>query len=121
MGDTIKMRRPPFPPEVEDDPSGCVKRDDRGNAIWQWKDDETLNQALVHPSLSVVDEPGACPPPNARVNIVGGSGGYDPYGTGSYAIAGRAKEQERPRKRDLRELSKWIELKRRMGESTEEK
>lgn len=113
MGDTIKMKRPSFPPPREDDPSGCVKRDDRGNAIWQWKDDDTLNQALVHPALSVADEE---PPPSANVklNVVGGVKGYDPYASG--LLAGK----DRSRRKDLRELSKWIAMKRRLDGSSGE-
>jgi hypothetical protein len=116
VGDTIKMQRPPFPEPVEDDPSGCVRRDDRGNAIWQWKDDETLNQALVHPSLTVVEDDAPSPTGNVKTNVAGPVKGYDPYASGIYAIGGLAN-RERPRKKNLRELSKWIEMKRRMDGS----
>lgn len=115
VGDTIKMKRPAFPEPVEDDPSGCVTRDDRGNAVWQWKDDDTLNQALVHPSLSIVDDDGPLPSGNVKVNVVGAAKGYDPYASGVYATGVRAP-RERPRRKNLRELSEWIEMKRRMGD-----
>lgn len=116
MGDTIKMKRPPFPPPTGEDPSGCVMRDDRGNAVWQWKDDDTLNKALVDSDLSVADDDLSL---NGKVklNIVGGGPNFDPY---AGALA-RKEAPERPRKKDLRELSKWIEMRRRLGEGAGEK
>lgn len=116
MGDTIKMKRPPFPPPAGEDPSGCVMRDDRGNAVWQWKDDDTLNKALVDSDLSVADDDLSL---NGKVklNIVGGGPNFDPY---AGALA-RKEAPERPRKKDLRELSKWIEMRRRLGEGAGEK
>lgn len=107
VGDTIKMKRPPFPPPSGEDPSGCVMRDERGNAVWQWKDDDTLNRALVDSDLTVAEDDLALTG-TMKLNIVGSGPNFDPY-----AGALAKDRKERPRKKDLRELSKWIEMKRR--------
>ena len=48
-----------------------------------------------------------------KIRHVNGAAGYDPYGSGLVA----SKEPKSARK-DLRALSKWIELKRQRGETT---
>jgi hypothetical protein len=94
---------------------GQIAFDDRGNAIYQWQDESLTQegeagerarkQALAHPGLAIVDDDA---PVNApiRSNPKGLRVGYNPYESGVLAKKG-------PRKmRDLRELSKWMEAKR---------
>jgi hypothetical protein len=101
---------------------GQIAFDDRGNAIYSWKDDRlsedgeagerARQRALHHPGLSMVDEE---PQKNApiRNNAKGLRLGYNPYESGLLQKKTVAK------RRDLRELSKWVEMKRKMegGES----
>ncbi len=116
MVDTIRMKRPAFPPS-DDETSGRVKRDDRGNAIWEWKDEETINQRLYHPGLEIApEEPMGPAGPVARPNREGAKSGYDPYGSGMIDKDAKPK----PRKRDLRALSEWIALKKARGEDPRE-
>ena len=102
---------------------GQIAFDDRGNAIYEWSDDATLheegeagerarNQALEHPGLTIVDDEPARGP--IRSNPKGLRQGYNPYESGVLA------KKEWKKKRDLRELSKWIEAKRKSGETPEE-
>lgn len=96
---------------------GEIKFDDRGNAVYEWKraglalDSEEAErlreQALEHPGLSIVDEE---PRPEAMIqaNPKGLRIGYNPY------ESGMLDQKSHKRKTDLRELSRWIEMKRRM-------
>lgn len=115
MSDTAKMKRPYFPALDDENVSGRVKRDDRGNAIWEWKDDDTLDARLHHPGLAIKDEE---PPAHApvKLNKVATRTGYDPYESGLIDRNG----VPRPRKRDLRALSEWIALKKKRGETPRE-
>ena len=102
MVDTAKNRRPRFPADRRD-PSGRVARDDRGNAFWQWKanvDEHPVT--LKNVELSLVDD-GPVGPGAVKVNPVGQRNGYDPYESGLLT------KKKRAQKRDLRELSRWIE------------
>jgi hypothetical protein len=96
---------------------GRVAFDERGNAIFLW--DERLNaegtaadrqraKALNHPGLSLVDEH---KPAEAGVfrSDLGLKRGYNPYESGH--LSGK----ERAKKRDLRKLSEWIELKKKLS------
>ena len=94
---------------------GQIAFDARGNAIYEWQDESlkqegeagerARNQALAHPGLAIVDDEA---PVNApiRSNPKGLRVGYNPYESGVLARKGP------PRKRDLRELSKWMEAKK---------
>jgi hypothetical protein len=94
---------------------GQIAFDDRGNAVYEWKDDtlsedgeagdRKRNKALAHPGLAIVEDDG---PQNApiRNNPKGLRHGYNPYESGLLARKGPAK------KKDLRELSKWMEAKK---------
>ncbi len=103
--------------------AGKVGFDDRGNAQFEWSD-ESLNgdseaaerarkRALEHPGLSLIEDE---PPANApiRPNPKGTRLGYNPYESGLLQ-----KKSWKP-KRDLRELSKWIEAKRKFGNTPSE-
>jgi hypothetical protein len=106
--------RPPQP-----GPPGQIAFDDRGNAVYEWQDgrlkedgeagERARDQALALPGLAIVDDE---TPANApiRSNPKGLRIGYNPYQSGLLAKRGQAQA---PRKRrDLRELSKWMEAKR---------
>lgn len=96
-------------------PAGRIGFDDRGNAVYEWRpslsvDNQEAEQlradALAHPGLAIVDD---APPANAPIqrNATGLRVGYNPYDSGQLD-----KKTRKPR--DLRELSKWIELRKKM-------
>jgi hypothetical protein len=87
---------------LEDEPSGQVRFDDRGNAVW----DTGSGEALDHPGLAL-DEAVNQPRANAPLNVFATKRGYNPYDSG---VIGK---NSKPRKKDLRALSKWIELEKR--------
>jgi hypothetical protein len=114
-------RKPPVPParkRVADAPSqpGHVAENDRGNMAWEWAQDDSLQsddtagaierlRVLVDPKLVVVDED---PPNTLKHNAKGLKQGYNPYDSGALGKTARRK------KLNLRELSKWIETKRKV-------
>jgi hypothetical protein len=97
------------------DQPGNIAFDERGNAVYQWKSrhfegdskeaEELREQALNYEGLSIVDDE---PRPEAMIqaNPKGTRVGYNPY------ESGMLEKKAAPRKTDLRELSKWIEMKR---------
>ena len=97
---------------------GQVQFDARGNAVYTFHDDrlsqdgphaDHLRQkALRHAELALVDDMPAAPITDTW-NDKGLKAGYNPYQSG--LLAG---EKPVAKKTDLRELSKWIEMKRRM-------
>jgi hypothetical protein len=111
------------PREPKPDQPGQIAFDDRGNAVYEWQDpalhedgeagERARKQALAHPGLAIVDDEG---PPNApiRNNPKGLRTGYNPYESGLLARKGPAK------KRDLRELSKWMEAKKNANKDGQE-
>jgi hypothetical protein len=110
----------PQPEDTGGEP-GQLGVDDRGNVTWEWKDegdllaDDTLGTAervgaLVIAGLKIVDEDG----PTAR-NPLQADGkrlktGYNPYNSGALG------KQAWTKKKNLQELSKWIELRKKMTE-----
>jgi hypothetical protein len=110
---------PPVSPSANE--AGQLAEDDRGNMTWQWANDEVLQaddtagaiqrlRALVDPSLDIIDDEA----PNAlKSNPKGLKVGYDPYDSGTLGKTGRKK------KKDLHELSKWIETKRKVDDGSE--
>ena len=97
--------------------AGHLGTDDLGNVTWEWKDegdllaDDTLGsverlRALVDPSLQVKDDDDPLNP--SRSNPKGLKSGYNPYNSGALG------KQAWKKKKDLRELSKWIELRKKV-------
>jgi hypothetical protein len=96
--------------------------DDRGNRTWEWADEEDLLaddtlgaaervNALVDPKLQVKDDDD--PPDNpVRSNPKGLKSGYNPYNSGALG-------KQKWKKKDLRELSKWIQMRKRVAEKKE--
>jgi hypothetical protein len=124
MADETASKPPGLPalPPAATEPRepGRLAEDDRGNITWQWANEDVLRaddtagaierlRALVDPGLDVVDDHGRADP--VRDNPKGLQVGYNPYDSGSLGKTARMK------KLDLRELSKWIETKRKTGES----
>ena len=112
----LRIRPRVVEPPVQKAPAkpGQIGFDDRGNAVYEWDGslteegdagDRARNKALANPGLAIVEEEG---PANApiRSNPKGLRVGYNPYESGLLARKGPKK------KRDLRELSKWMEAKR---------
>jgi hypothetical protein len=93
---------------------GQIGFDERGNAVYEWDGSLTeegeagnraRNKALAHPGLTILEDES---PANApiRSNPKGLRVGYNPYESGLLA------RQAQKKKRDLRELSKWMEAKK---------
>lgn len=86
--------------------------DDQGNAVWQFapheESDPDLATSMIHPALAIVEDelPAS---PTVRTNVNGLRSGYNPYDSGEL---GR-KVARKPR--DLRELSRWIELRKKLA------
>ena len=117
-------RKPPAGParkpnSAETSEPGRVAENDRGNMAWEWAQDDSLQsddtagaierlRVLVDPKLNVVDED---PPNTVKHNAKGLKQGYNPYDSGALG------KTERKKKKNLRELSKWIETKRKVESS----
>ena len=95
-----------------------IKFDERGNAIYAWNEDQlslegeegerARRKALEHPDLAMVEDE---PVVNAPIqhNTRGLKVGYNPYESGLLA-----QKEEPKKKTDLRQLSKWLEMKKRL-------
>ena len=115
--------KPPAAPEKDSNEPGRLERDDRGNVTWHWSDEPDLNaddtlgaaeriRALVSPGLDVQDDP-EDPLSPVQNNTKGLKTGYNPYNSGALG------KQSWKKKKDLRQLSKWIELKKKMEDKKE--
>jgi hypothetical protein len=115
--------RAPAPPSNDNHP-GHLDVDDRGNVTWEWASegdllaDDTLGaaervRALVDPALQVQDEPDD-PLNPAQSNPKGLKSGYNPYNSGALG------KQSFKKKKNLKELSKWIELRKKMAEKKDD-
>jgi hypothetical protein len=90
--------------------------DELGNAVWQFApheesdldDSAAAGRTLEHPALSIIDDE---PPASQtlRTNLKGLQTGYNPYDSGQ--LGGKAARKPR----DMRELSRWIELRKKIG------
>lgn len=99
------------------DKPGRIAFDDRGNAQFEWANEQLSEdsdtgerlrtRAMAHPGLAIADDE---PPANTpiRSNPKGLRLGYNPYESGLLA------KKERKPKRNLHELSRWIDMKRKL-------
>jgi hypothetical protein len=113
--------KPPVEKRFDTTGAGKVGEDDRGNMTWEWSDDEELQaddtlgaaqriQALVDPTLKVEDEDLGGNNP-VKSNPKGLTKGYNPYNSGALG------KNEWKKKKNLRELSKWIETRKKVQQS----
>lgn len=90
-------------PDDQDMPMGRITFDELGNAVWQpataVRTEQTLNRILKTDRLSLEGV--------ERRSTTGH--GYDPYRSGLVGRDGPVR-----RKKDLRALSEWVKLKKRM-------
>jgi hypothetical protein len=111
-------------PATKDTEAGHLGVDDRGNVTWEWQDDgdlladDTLGaaervRALVDPRLNVKDED-EDPGNPLKSNPKGLKSGYNPYNSGALG------KQAWKKKKNLKELSKWIELRKKMAGKKDE-
>lgn len=99
--------------------AGRLGVDDRGNVTWEWNEavpdlvaddpigDTARVRALVDPRLQVKDDDDD-PLNPVQSNPRGLKAGYNPYNSGALG------KQTWKKKKDLRELSKWIELRKKV-------
>jgi hypothetical protein len=134
VGDTIKIRKPDFSKRLEK-PSGRVVHDDRGAAVWHWSKDGHESALNLNPAaLTLVDDspaPAAAAAPTvvpvladtdwSRMTVeTGAAPERRPHAVATPYSPARHDRDAGPRKpRDLRALSKWIELQRRMKADSE--
>jgi hypothetical protein len=119
--------KPPGKAPAEDSSTktgaGRVGQNDRGNMGWQWADDEDLQaddtlgaaeriRALVDPTLKVEEEDLTGNSP-IKSNPKGITKGYNPYNSGALG------KVEWKKKKDLHQLSKWIELRKKLQHKDE--
>jgi hypothetical protein len=109
---------------AKDADPGRLGMDDRGNVTWEWNEeepdlvaDDTLGaaervRALVDPRLQVKDDDDD-PLSPIQSNPKGLKTGYNPYNSGALG------KQSWKKKRSLKDLSKWIELRKKVAEKKE--
>jgi hypothetical protein len=109
---------------AKDGDAGRLGVDDRGNVTWEWNQeeadlvsDDTLGaaervRALVDPRLQVKDDDDD-PLNPIQSNPKGLKSGYNPYNSGALG------KQSWKKKKNLKELSKWIELRKKIADKKE--
>ena len=112
--------------DAEDDPAagpGQLAVDDRGNISWEWADDPELQaddlvgktarlRALAPGNLSIEGEELDFAVGRDPIPVRKKAPGYNPYENGV------PTKKTWKKKRDLREFSKWISLKKRIKDDT---
>lgn len=121
---TEKPRSTPPQAPVKDGDAGRLGLDDRGNVTWEWNEeepdlvaDDTLGaaervRALVDPRLQVKEDDDD-PLNPIQSNPKGLKTGYNPYNSGALG------KQSWKKKKNLKELSKWIELRKKIAAKKE--
>ena len=114
MGDEQQKLDSQFQLPPNADKAGKINFDDRGNAFFEWRDDllsedndaaqNRRDKALDNPGLSLVNDGKPVATDLERRDC---RSGYNPYESGVMDHKAAASK-----KRDLRELSRWIEAKR---------
>ena len=111
----------PPEPDAKDDEPGRLGQDDRGNVQWQWSEDDAdlladddvgkieRLRALSDTDLRFEDEGSANPANPHQTDPKKLKSGYNPYNSGTLGKGSWKK------KKDLKELSKWIELRKKMS------
>ena len=110
----VEKPKPGRPRGAKEDasPSGRVTHDEKGNAVWQWgQAREEPHGSLDHLGLSIEGAAPAIPAVQRRASA---GAGYDPYQRDRAAPAPQGK------RRDLRALSRHIELQRRVRQNKED-
>jgi hypothetical protein len=91
-----------------DMPMGRITFDDLGNAVWQpftaIRSEHTLNRVLETDKLTIAESDRT-----RNAKPVRAEEGYNPYGSGMVVRDGEPR-----RKKDLRALSEWVKLKKRL-------
>ena len=117
-----KSRRPAPGAQPQGGEPGHLAQDDRGNVTWEWKNegdllaDDELGaaervRALLDPKLDLAEEPDDVDDPG-KPGTKRLKTGYNPYNSGPLG------KQTWKKKKDLRELSKWIELRKKVSDGT---
>jgi len=126
MADKPGEKTPPTTPKKDTGggSAGQLGTDDRGNVTWEWSDEEDLQaddqvgtaarlRALVDPSLDIVEDDDD-PANPLTVNSKRLKTGYNPYNSGALG------KQSWTKKKDLSELSKWIDLRKKVADGKKE-
>jgi hypothetical protein len=105
--------------------TGRVKFDDRGNAIWEWavstgsfgtEVSTSRLKKLENQTLSLADDsPTPAPATTVKQNPKGVAHGYSPYDSGVLVKA------QPPRKKDLKRLSEWLQLRKQASNNKTDK
>jgi hypothetical protein len=118
MTEKPRGKAPQAPAKNSD--AGHLGVNDRGNVTWEWNEaepdlvaDDTLGnaervRALVDPRLQVKDDEDD-PLNPVQSNPKGLKSGYNPYNSGALG------KQSWKKKKNLKELSKWIELRKKIA------
>ena len=97
---------------------GRIEFDELGNAIWVpfsgSNGEEVMRRLLDDPTLAFSADYSQGTQKRIQQNQQGVKKGYDPYDSGLLV------KKEWKKKKDLRALSKWIELRKKMTEKKEE-
>jgi hypothetical protein len=138
-------------PPADDERSGRITYDERGNAVWEWKLETGVYSRDINTQrlkklelndLSIADtakharpaglgggQSGSSPLPGGGFNpydnstTAGGNVGSNPYNSGGRASLKPEPKAEEPKPRkpmDLKKLSEWVEIRKRVQENKRE-